>query len=185
MILIINCGSTKTPDIAKNVSHLGYSFGMITYSELSVENLKPYRGIIISGAPILLTEIDYTDYLKSFAFILTIKIPVLGICFGHQIIGLLHGSMVGKCRPDRNWQTIRVLKSAKLFDKIKKQALFKEDHCECISVPSSFQLIAESDVCLNEGMQHQTKPLFGVQFHPEVSEDNGMMLFRNFLSLCK
>jgi GMP synthase (glutamine-hydrolysing) len=55
-----------------------------------------------------------------------------------------------------------------------------EDHCESISVPPGFVLVASSDACVNEIMQHQTKPFFGVQFHPEVSGNHGSLLIENF-----
>ena len=60
-----------------------------------------------------------------------------------------------------------------------------EDHCESISIPNGFKLIASSDVCVNEAMQHHSELIFGVQFHPEVSGNHGRILFENFIKLCE
>jgi GMP synthase (glutamine-hydrolysing) len=62
---------------------------------------------------------------------------------------------------------------------------FMEDHCECISIPKDFLLVGVSDSCINEAMMHESKPLFGVQFHPEVSGNMGAILFQNFVQLCE
>jgi GMP synthase (glutamine-hydrolysing) len=60
-----------------------------------------------------------------------------------------------------------------------------EDHCESISIPPNFKLIGSSDACVNEAMQHQTKKIYGVQFHPEVSGNHGRVIFENFVHLCE
>jgi GMP synthase-like glutamine amidotransferase len=61
-----------------------------------------------------------------------------------------------------------------------------EDHCESISVPSGFVLVASSDACVNEMMQHQTRPFFGVQFHPEsILTPEGKKILQNFILLTK
>jgi GMP synthase (glutamine-hydrolysing) len=60
----------------------------------------------------------------------------------------------------------------------------QEDHCESISIPEEFELVANSDECINEVMQHEKKSLYGVQFHPEVSGNHGAIIFENFIQLC-
>jgi GMP synthase (glutamine-hydrolysing) len=60
-----------------------------------------------------------------------------------------------------------------------------EDHCEAISIPANFIHVAVSDACVNEAMMHQTKSLFGVQFHPEVSGNHGRVIIENFVHICQ
>jgi len=60
-----------------------------------------------------------------------------------------------------------------------------EDHCECISLPPNFELIATSDACVNEAMAHPAKSIMGMQFHPEVSGNFGAILIENFIGLCE
>lgn len=183
MIYIINCGSQKTPYIEDAVD-LVCDYQTIGMYDLAKTDLTACAGIIISGAPILLTEIDPQPYLTVFEWIKTIEKPVLGICFGHQIIGLLHGASVNLQKEDRDWQTIEQLNDCPLFDKLPDEFEMMEDHCESISVPPDFELIAVSDACINEGMQHRSKKLFGVQFHPEVSGNYGNILLENFVNIC-
>ena len=60
-----------------------------------------------------------------------------------------------------------------------------EDHCETISIPQGFELVASSDACVNEAMQHKERAIFGVQFHPEVSGNHGRILIENFIKVCQ
>ena len=183
MILIIDCGSQKTPFIEEAVD-LQMDFETIGLWDVTKAHTENKKGVIISGAPILITEIDYTKHLEQFSFLKELMIPVLGICFGHQIIGLLHGALPSRQKEDRDWQTIESLEEHPLFDKLPVEFEMMEDHCESISLPKDFRLLAVSDACVNEGMCHNTKPLFGVQFHPEVSGNQGTLFIENFVNIC-
>ncbi|TXI85826.1 MAG: hypothetical protein E6Q37_05260 [Crocinitomicaceae bacterium] len=183
MILIINCGSQKTPFIEEAVD-LQMDFKTIDLLEVSESSADGMQGIIISGAPILITEINMVPYLEQLAWIVNVEIPVLGICFGHQVLGLLHDAEAARQKEDRDWQEIEVLEDHPLFDKLPKTFEMMEDHCESISVPREFQLLAVSDACVNEAMYHRQKPFFGVQFHPEVSGNQGTLILENFVNIC-
>lgn len=182
MILIIDCGSSKTPSIEDCVNEFS-EYKTIAILSLKEEDLKDVTGIIISGAPILVTEIDFSIYLEKTAFIKTTLLPVLGICFGHQLIGLHFGSFAERIKEDRNLQEIEVIEDCPIFDKLPAIFNMIEDHCETISIPNEFNLVAISDACINEAMQHQTKKIYGVQFHPEVSGNHGRIVFENFYRL--
>ncbi len=183
-MLIIDCGSTKTPAIHA-IAHPEIDSIVVPLAELTPTHVYNSRGIIISGAPILLTEVDPAPYLQQFAFLHDIEVPVLGICFGHQIIGMMHGAAVERCGEDRAAQTIEQLIDSSLFQHIASPAQFMEDHCEAITLPQGFLRLASSAVCEVEAMKHPYQPIYGVQFHPEVSGDVGAQLIRNFCERCK
>jgi len=183
-ILIIDCGSSKVLDIEAQLEAINIKFKTIKWDKINLETIEENPGIIISGAPILLTEVDNQPYLKAFKFLKKYPNPVLGICFGHQILGLLHGSEIKIGKEDRNWQNIKIETSSTLFNYIRKPYNMMEDHIEEISLPKGFKLLATSSKCSNEAMQHKIKPLFGVQFHPEVSERAGLQLLKNFCKTC-
>lgn len=183
MILIIDCGSKKTPYIEEAVD-LQMDFKTIGVNDVTENDLNGIKGVIISGAPILITEVDMEPYMKRLSFIETCELPILGICFGHQLIGLIHGAYASRQKEDRDWQVIEVVEDCSLFDKLPSDFEMMEDHCESISVPKGFKLIATSDACVNEAMMHLTKPIFGVQFHPEVSGNMGTTLIENFVDIC-
>lgn len=146
---------------------------------------KDSIGVVFSGAPLLITEIDMSKYVEHVQWIKSYQKPILGICFGHQLLGLLHGAKGAKMREDRNWQEIEIIEESPIFNRFPDYFEMMEDHCEHISIPPEFKLMAASDACINECMQHETKPIFGVQFHPEVSGNYGNILLENFYFICE
>lgn len=184
MILIINCGSQKTPYIEEAVD-LQMDYKTISLLDVTEKDAEDVKGIIISGAPILITEVDMMPYIEQLAWIINVKIPVLGICFGHQLLGILHDAEAARQKEDRDWQEIETLEDHPLFDKLPNTFEMMEDHCESISVPREFKLLAVSDACVNEAMYHREKPFFGVQFHPEVSGNQGTLIIENFVNICE
>lgn len=182
MIALIDCGSSKTPQIAEHLEEYS-EVQVIKLVDFKLNSLKQFKGIVISGAPLLLTEIDPTPYYQLFSWINSYSKPLLGICFGHQIIGLLNGARISKMREDRNFHEIELIKDDILFERLPHIFEMQEDHCEHISVPHGFDLLACSDTCINEAMKHREKPIYGVQFHPEVSGNYGHVLLANFAKL--
>jgi GMP synthase (glutamine-hydrolysing) len=181
-VLIINCGSSKVPFIEENVARAGVRFHTVLLTEL--KNIEGYAVIIVSGAPILLTEADTLPYLEKAKIIFSDpKMPVLGICFGHQLMGIYHGAEVSRCKEDRAWQEITIHQKNALVNAGK--ARYMEDHCECISFPTGFLHLGSSTTCDNEMMKHPANAWYGVQFHPEVSEKAGFDLIANFIGLCR
>ncbi len=181
-ILVIDCGSNKTKYIEEIVDEFidVKSAKLLDFKESDLENIA---GVIISGAPILVTEVDPTPYIKQLHWIKTTELPILGICFGHQIIGLMHGAFASRMKEDRDWQTIETYEDCPLFNRLPDEVEIMEDHCESISIPEGFELVASSDTCVNEVMQHKEKVIFGVQFHPEVSGNHGRVMIENFVKV--
>jgi len=181
-ILVIDCGSTKVPEIEKFLSVNNFLFETIQLNQLN--SIETYSHIIVSGAPILLTKVDHSIYLQKAAILFSNNyIPVLGICFGHQLMGLFHGATISLCNESRTWEKIELVSTFDLLPQHQKSVVMFEDHCECISLPKKFKLIASSVTCINEAMMHDQYPWYGVQFHPEVSEAQGHELMLNFINL--
>ena len=111
-------------------------------------------------------------------------IPILGICLGHQIIGLLHGAEIFREKYIEKMEEIKVIEKNILFAGIAQSTYFQEAHSEYITLPEGFVHLARSASCENEAMKHPSKNIFGTQFHPEISGENGAMIFRNFLGIC-
>lgn len=184
MIGIIDFGSSKVPDILKSVVELGYEGEVCVHShKLEVQSGK-WDKLIFSGAPILLSQIEdsqqYIDFAKE---VLELNIPVLGICFGHQIIGLAHGTECFMGEENRAAQIIYQKKADPIFQDLEVSFEMQQDHCEYIDLPKKFVHLGCSKVTQNEVMKHSSKPIYGCQFHPEVSRQNGMKFIENFLRI--
>ena len=180
MLLIVDCGSSKTKYIEEIVDEF-CDFKTILFFELTEEKGLKAEGLIFSGAPILITEIDMVPYIAHINWLKKYPNPILGICFGHQLIGLLYGAFGSRMKENRDWLEIEVFTESLLFDKLPTVFEVMEDHCERISIPEGFELLASSDECINEAMQHKEKQIYGLQFHPEVSGNFGRVIIENFV----
>lgn len=182
MITVINFGSTKTPQILSVVRELGYSCEEKTWTDFSEDDYGRQEKIIFSGSPTFLTEVDNAPYIERYSCIKAGKVPVLGICFGHQVMGIVYGAKIFRGKPVREEIRIHVVKEDKLFEGLSPVTRMTEDHTEGISLPSSFIHLAYSSEYVIETMRHPHLPIWGVQFHPEVSGENGKRLIKNFLA---
>lgn len=184
-ILIIDCGSSKVPHICNLVADFGVDVQLIKMQDLKPKHAENCNGIIISGAPILITKSNKEKLLQPFLFLKNCQIPILGICFGHQIIGLLYGAEIFLGKEVRTEIPINIVKKSPIFDEIvTKKLIVSQDHTEGITLPEGFILLANSEHYHNEAMQHKLKNIFGVQFHPEKSSKLARKIIANFLRFC-
>lgn len=184
MIYIINFGSRKTPFISQMVSSLGYENKMFKWDETEGMDIEKADGFIFSGSPTFLTVVSHVPYHERYGFVRKTDKPVLGICFGHQVLGILHGAEIYRGNEIEGTLEINLLKDDPLFKGLSNPTTMAEDHTEGITLPEGFTHLAASDMYPNEGMKHNSKKIYGVQFHPEVSGENGKILLGNFCRMC-
>src|ERR1041385_2400758 len=158
MILIVDCGSSKTSAIKDAVSSLGFSAQSVKLPLLTDAHISKAKGIIISGAPILLTASYPVLFADRFSFLKTISIPVLGICFGHQVLGLVFGETVFRGEEVRGQEEINFMFDDGLTRGIPLTTFFTEDHTEGVGLPDDdFFLLASSAHYEVEAMKHKRK----------------------------
>jgi GMP synthase-like glutamine amidotransferase len=165
------------------IGSLGHTTHIHLWNNIDHATLKEAKGIVLSGSPAYLTEIDHTPFHEHCAFLKETTVPVLGICFGHQVIGILHGATIYRGLEVRGHNTIKLLGADPLFKGLGKEINMTEDHTEGITLPEGFTHLASSASYPNEGMKHKTKPIWSIQFHPEVSGEDGLLVFQNFCEL--
>ncbi|MGD1844846.1 MAG: type 1 glutamine amidotransferase [Salibacteraceae bacterium] len=180
---VIDCGSDKIAQITEMLQSLGAQTQTISLLELDEERFPASTPLVFSGNPSLLTDDDPFPMIRKYRWLKYRESAMLGLCFGHQLLGLLHGSRVFLINEDRENRAIYLQPSHPLFEGLSNPSYFQQDHCEAISLPDGFLSLASSDACTLEAMAHPEKPHFGVQFHPEVSGENGRQLFGNFLKI--
>ncbi len=121
-------------------------------------------------------------------------VPILGICYGHQLIGHSFGSRIHKLEGlIEGFQNVKILEVDPLFSNWRKGEVItvREEHVDHLSeLPKNFVALAASQFCGVEAMKHVSKPIYGVQFHPETCFDqdtgqeypDGWTVLKNFFS---
>jgi len=180
-VVIVDCSSSKVPNIARLVEELNAEAHVLGPHQLPGITADPPAAVIISGNPALICKTG-TGFLEDFEVLRTLGVPVLGICFGHQVLGLLYGAEVFSGKEDREQRQVERLQTNLLFFGLSTKELFQQDHSEEVTLPPDFLHLATSSHCFNESMKHPKQPMWGVQFHPECSGSAGKQLIRNFLS---
>ncbi len=144
---------------------------------------KSPDGIILSGGPSSAWE-----EIGNCEKILDLNFPVLGICLGHQIIAYHFGGKVKTLGTAEYGNTkIFVDEEDEIFKSMDRQfdawASHMDEVCE---IPQNFEILAHSEICKCEAMKHKIRPIYSVQFHPEVVHtEDGHKIFENFANVCK
>ncbi|HSX28848.1 MAG TPA: hypothetical protein VLF60_05360 [Candidatus Saccharimonadales bacterium] len=143
-----------------------------------------FDGIVTSGTPLSYPLDDIDTRVAHIQWMRDITIPVLGICLGHQNIGRLFGSQLflGE-EAEEGLRALHIVQDDPLFKGVQSGEKVVEHHRASVNVPDGFVLLASTATCRNQTMKHATKPLYSVQFHPELSEATGPQIFKNFVGM--
>tara|TARA_B100000575_G_scaffold55387_1_gene41620 strand:+ start:1071 stop:2630 length:1560 start_codon:yes stop_codon:yes gene_type:complete len=188
-ILIIDFGSQVTKLIARRIRELGVFSEVITPNDLKkLKNFNLVKGLIFSGGPSSVTARHFQSVPQD---IFKKKIPILGICYGLQLIAKLFGGKIKPSKKRREFGRAFLLKRKsslliKNFFKVKNSVWMSHEDA-VIKIPKKFKVIASTKDSKLTIIEHTKNKIFGVQFHPEVTHtDNGKQIFKNFLFLiCK
>ena len=188
-IVIIDFGSQVTKLIARRIRELGVFSEVITPLDIAkVKDYKSVKGIILSGGPSTVTSKKFESVPKE---IFEKKIPILGICYGLQLIAKIFG---GKIKPSKKR---REFGRAYLFKKKQsqltnnflnsKKSVWMSHEDAVVKLPKNFSVIASTKDSKLTIIENKRNKIYGVQFHPEVTHtEDGKQIFKNFLFLiCK
>jgi GMP synthase (glutamine-hydrolysing) len=182
LILIIDFGSQYTQLIARRVRELD------VYSEIhpntisfeEVKNLHP-KGIILSGGPMSVYD-DAAPKIDSQIF--NLKIPVLGICYGLQLISKNFGGTI-EAADDREYgkSILRITDNTDILRGVEDASIVWMSHGDYLTgLPKGFKVIGESDHSPICAISNPPKRLYGLQFHPEVAHtEDGEKIISNFV----
>ena len=182
-ILVVNNGGQWTHRIWRVIGELGHE------SEI-IPNTTPIGeidadGLILSGgalrvaweAPKLGNAGEYLDNFKK---------PILGLCAGHQFMALHFGGEAGPAAlPEYGHVELEVTEPDDLFKGLPPQFTVWGNHNDEVKRAPGFKILAKSKDCPIQAMKHETHPLYGLQFHPEVNDTQfGNSILANFIEVC-
>ncbi|MHA1506902.1 MAG: glutamine-hydrolyzing GMP synthase [Candidatus Asgardarchaeia archaeon] len=186
MIVVIDCGSQYTHLIARRIRELNV-YSEIVPPDFRIEDysrIKEVEGIVISGGPSSVCDRDAVFVDES---ILKIGVPVLGICYGHQLIAKIFGGKVNKAkRREYGAMKIRIIKKSPIFDGLEEEQVVWMSHGDIVEIPPpDFEVIAVSEYGEIAALHNEKLKIYTTQFHPEVKHTkNGMRILDNFLRVC-
>ena len=182
LILILDFGGQYNQLIARRVRECNVYSEVVPFN-ISIEKIKEKnpKGIIFTGGP---ASVYGNDSPRCADDIFELGIPVLGICYGMQLMTYMLGGNVAKASK-REYGTIDVSidNTSLLFKGFENNNKFLMSHTDYVeTVPNGFNNIASTLSCPNAAMENVDKKLYGIQFHPEVNNSiNGTQVIRNFL----
>ena len=188
-ILIIDFGSQFTQLIVRRIRELGVFSELISHKKIKSSQIKSnVKGIILSGGPLNVYQLNNNLFDNK---ILKLGIPILGICFGHQILSKFNGGKVKQSK-HREFGLTNIYKRnnsllIKNFFNKKTKKVWMSHADQVTKLPKNFRVIASSENSKFAIVENKIKNFFGVQFHPEVTHtENGKKIISNFIFfICK
>lgn len=187
MILLIDNYDSFTFNLAQYLGQLGQNVKIRRNDQVTldeIEELGPER-IVISPGPCTPKEAGISvPLIQRFAG----KIPILGVCLGHQAIGAAFGGRVVRAKRLMHGKTSEIKHDSKtIFRGLPQPFVATRYHSLIVdreSLPRTLEISAETDDRIIMGLRHRKLRIEGVQFHPEsVLTDAGFQLLKNFLTI--
>jgi len=171
-VLVVNNYPTRerVATLEKCLKENGADVVPVELERVSAARFDSSDGVVLSGSPAMLTEARTMSMFQSEVdAVLDSEVPVLGVCFGHQLLARAFGAEV--VRDSRHVLEIvktTVLREDALFEGLPLSLMLVESRYEVVkSLPDGFALLARSATSRIATMKHPTRLLYGVQFHPE------------------
>ena len=189
MILLIDNYDSFTYNLFHYLGELGAQVSVKRNDELTADealSMKP-EAIVLSPGPCTPNEAGIClDLIKKADG----KMPILGVCLGHQAIGQIYGGTIVRAPEPMHGKVSRIHHTGKsVFRGLNNDFEATRYHSLTIapeSMPAALEVTATSSDGVIQGVMHKTHPVHGVQFHPEsIASENGHALLQNFLTLAK
>jgi len=159
----------------------------VDWTQASAKKFNLFDGVALSGSPDMLSKPSVQKkYTREIEAIRDSKVPILGVCYGHQMIAIAFGSKVVEDeRHVLGFVKTRVLTGDPIFAGLSRETMLMESRYEIVdSIPDGFELLARSETSEIAAMKHRSLPLYGVQSHPErysAGNPDGFRVVGNFV----
>jgi GMP synthase (glutamine-hydrolysing) len=190
-ILVLDFGGQYCHLIARRIRELGV-YSEIVPSDITPDGIKSLnekinvKGLILSGGPASVYE---SNAPRLDPRILETNLPVLGLCYGHQLIAqITNGKVEPAACKEYGIAHVTVDKSVGVLKGLNKKEKVWMSHGDTVfAMPPEFEVLAHTENCPVAAFRHKEKPIYGLQWHPEVIHtENGMLMLRNFIfEVCK
>ena len=190
-ILVLDFGGQYCHLIGRRIREHG------VYSEIVPHDISPeevatlnekfnVKGLIFSGGP---SSVYEPNAPKLHPRILEVNLPILGLCYGHQLLAQITGSKVepAACK-EYGIAQVAIDKPVGVLEGLSESEQVWMSHGDTVfAPPAEFEALAHTDNCPVAAFRHKTKPIYGLQWHPEVIHTpNGMRMLQNFIfQVCK
>ena len=187
LILILDFGGQYNQLIARRVRECNVYSEVVPF-DITIEKIKEKnpKGIIFTGGP---ASVYGENSPKCAEGIFELGIPVLGICYGMQLMTYTLGGNVARAdKREYGTTDVSINNDSLLFQGFDNTNGFLMSHTDFVEkVPEGFKNIGHTSSCPNAAMENPDKKLYGIQFHPEVNNSvNGSLVIKNFLfNICK
>ncbi len=180
-IAVLDFGSQYSHLIVRRIRELGV-YAELLPPETPAANLIGYGGIVLSGGPQNLSE---STALKADPKVYLLGLPILGVCYGLQLIAHQLGGEVKAGNKREYGPTEVTLEKSTLFVGLKSKQMTWMSHGDQVTkIPKEFKVTAKSVACPVVGVEDTKRKIYGIQFHPEVNHTpNGMKIIENFLKI--
>lgn len=190
-ILVLDFGGQYCHLISRRIREHG------VYSEIVPHNVRPdeiksldekfnVKGLILSGGPASVYE---PNALQPDPNILSLNLPILGLCYGHQLIAQMIGGEVEKAtQKEYGVAYVTIDKPIGVLEGLNKREKVWMSHGDTVfTVPTDYEALAQTESCPVAAFKHKTDPIYGLQWHPEVVHTkNGAQMLRNYVfEICK
>ena len=186
-IIVLDFGSQYTQVIARRIREANVYSKVLPFntSISAIKKLNPV-GIVLSGGP---ASVLARGAPKPKQAIFSLGIPVLGICYGLQLMGtMLGGKVKNSSRREYGRGNLNILTKGSLFKGLPSKLTVWNSHGDCLAkLPKGFKSLAQTENSDFASIENPSKKFFGLQFHPEVEHsEKGKDIIRNFLfTVCK
>lgn len=186
-IIILDFGAQYSQLIARRVREANVYCEILPYNA-SAEKIKEKApcGIIFSGGPSSVNQ-ENAPFCDDAVF--DIGVPILGICYGVQMIAKHFGGTISHAlNPEYGRTAIKFKTDNLLLSGVPEESMALMSHFDTVSnLPEGFVSIASTEMCSNAALMNEALDIYGVQFHPEVIHtDAGQTIIKNFLmNICK
>lgn len=182
LVLILDLGSQYTQLIAKSTRNLGVYSEIVPYNIPleEIQRIAP-KALILSGSPFSVNQLEAPFPDKG---ILALDIPILGICYGMQLLATwFKGVVENSSKKEYGNAIVKAIEVHPLFDGLKPEEKVWMSHGDSLAkLPEDFEVIAQSENSPFAAIHHKMKPFYALQFHPEVTHTtNGLKILDNFL----